>query len=175
MRGSRIAGPLVIVALAAGAGLAGAAVAYDLALGTHTGSAGGQAWFVVAADSLGSLLALLFSVQLVLGYGFFTSSHKQLRLHSALAWLIIAILLGHGTGGAWHAFQPPREAVPIQLVYLGLLTSALVGVQVWDGRFRRRSEQSRPQALRRHVLLGLITGGVLVLHVVLGTIHGITG
>lgn len=166
--------PVVVVSLIAGGGLALASTFYEIAAGSHGGARLEAA--TVAADFCGGVLALSLALQLATGMGYFTASARQVRLHAKMWWLVLALLLFHGLQGTLHAFEPPWEPSPLVLVGIGAVLLVAMVAQARDGRFdTKRTKTGLRSRLPEHTSASLVIGGIALAHVVIGTVHAITG
>jgi hypothetical protein len=166
--------PVVVVTLIAGGGLALASTFYEIAVGSHGGARLDP--LTLAADFAGGVLALTLALQLATGMGYFTASRRQVRLHANMWRLVLAVLVFHGLQGALHAFQPPWEPSPLVLVGIGAILLVAMVAQARNGRFStRRAQQGMRAQLSEHTSASLVIGGIALAHVVIGTVHAITG
>lgn len=174
MRSQRVLGPVLLIALVAAAGLSAASVMYEYALGTH--AHGVLQPLTIAIDAAGALLASLLALQLMTGLGYVAVLKRQVATHSVIAWPVLAVVALHGVGGTLHALQPPREAAPLGLVAMGVAVAVLVAWQVYEGRFEHAEDgPHRAAKANRHALLGMLVAALVLAHVVIGTVHAITG
>lgn len=161
----------LLAALAAAAGLSAAGLAYQYAEAGHGGSSPGGG-VALPADVLGVVLAIAFTLQLLAAYRLFAASPRsQARAHRRIAPAVLAVVAAHGAAATAHALRPPVDRLPVVLVFVGLAAAGALAVQLTTGYRQARAPRMRP--IHRVVVL-LATSAALA-HVVLGTVHAVTG
>jgi cytochrome b561 len=172
MRAPAILRPALVTVLAAAAVMSVAGLAYQYSEAGHGGGLAADSPLVLAVDALGVFLALVFSTQLFAAYHLFAApARAQFKAHRVLAFAVLGMIVLHGAGATAHAFAPPVERLPLQLVAIGTVSAAGLVVQVATGLQGPR----RPRARRLHRLIVIAASALVIAHVGLGTLHAVIG
>jgi hypothetical protein len=170
----RTVGYIAVTTLLVSAGLSAGGLFFQLAEQgghAHAGLSAGEQTLGFAVDAAGFALALLLSLQMMLGQQLFDVSAERFRtVHSGVAWSVVALAGLHGVGAVTHTLQGAVEALPVWLDAMGAVAVFVLAIQLATG-------YRGPGRSRRHYHAWVAAGlaAAMSVHGVLGLVHALAG